>query len=639
MAYNSDYFNLKNWKLTLPVDSKGGTGGEALEIVNLVRYESTHFYDASDRAMVFTGYANGATTSGSEYVRSELREMNGSSLAAWKLSTGGTMTATLKVDQVPRLDNGAHGRIIVGQIHGEDEEPVRLYWDTNKVYFMNDQAGSGNDEMKFTFKNSSGQEPTISIGEKFSYKIDARGDTLRVDIYADGQVYTSTSKLNSVWQSDTFYFKAGLYLGVNEDNGTGMGKVSFYGLDVGHTPGSGLGGLTPGNPPPPQEPEPPVPNPEIAGTNNSETLTGTGDANFIRAKGGNDIVRGQNGNDNIYGDDGNDKLYGDAHNDILYGGAGTDTLDGGIGNDHLIGGTGNDTAAGGDGRDTFIVNRGDQGLTIRDFSVSDGDSLLLKGYSAVDLLLAKFSGNEDAVLTLSDGASIKFEDMSVSGMTGTTLKAEINNIITAFIPGKPILPAEPEHPVIPTPTKVGTGNADKINGSDEKNDVIAGRGGNDTLNGEDGEDRLYGEDGNDTLHGNDDDDHLDGGAGSDTLYGDGDDDVLLGGAGADRLYGDDGEDVLSGGFGQDRLYGGDGDDIFVFSQMPDIHDILADFDARDDRIDIDALLGSKGVASIKEVSGDSRLYVDPDGSGSSKAILIATFDEEISAGKLSSILV
>ncbi|MFD2836365.1 polysaccharide lyase family 7 protein [Azotobacter vinelandii] len=56
---------------------------------------------------------NGATTSGSKYARSELREMKGSERAAWKLSEGGTMTATLEVDKVPqkvRWQPGSGGR-------------------------------------------------------------------------------------------------------------------------------------------------------------------------------------------------------------------------------------------------------------------------------------------------------------------------------------------------------------------------------------------------------------------------------------------------------------------------------------------------------------------------------------------------
>jgi hypothetical protein len=107
---------------------------------------------------------------------------------------------------------------------------------------MNDQAGPDDEEMKFTFKNADGKQPNIALGETFSYMIEARGSKLLVKILADGQEYVSNSKINAVWKSDTFYFKAGVYLGVNENSGHGEGQVSFYGLDFAHKAGDGLGG-------------------------------------------------------------------------------------------------------------------------------------------------------------------------------------------------------------------------------------------------------------------------------------------------------------------------------------------------------------------------------------------------------------
>ena len=120
-------FDLSNWKITLPIDSSGGFGGTAVEVKDLNGYQhSKYFVTANDGAMVFNAPVNGATTSGSSYARSELREMNGADRAAWNLSTGGFMAATLEVDQVPTKTDGTQGRIIVGQIHGQDEELVRL---------------------------------------------------------------------------------------------------------------------------------------------------------------------------------------------------------------------------------------------------------------------------------------------------------------------------------------------------------------------------------------------------------------------------------------------------------------------------------------------------------------------------------
>ncbi|WP_052003450.1 polysaccharide lyase family 7 protein [Microvirga sp. BSC39] len=227
-------FDLSNWKITLPVDANGGISGTAVEVQNLSTYQnSKYFYTAADGAMTFVAAVDGATTSGSSYARSELREMNGTAKAAWNLNTGGFMSATLEVDAAPIRD-GMGGRIIVGQIHGQNDELVRLYWENGKLYFANDHAGSSNAETKFYFVNASGQQPSVSLDERFSYTINAKGDTLEVTIFADGQVYKSVSTINSVWQSDTFYFKAGAYLGANETNGTGYGQTSFYALSFNH---------------------------------------------------------------------------------------------------------------------------------------------------------------------------------------------------------------------------------------------------------------------------------------------------------------------------------------------------------------------------------------------------------------------
>jgi hypothetical protein len=239
MALNSSVapsgnFDLSNWKLTLPVDASGSMSGTAVEVKSLAGYQnSKYFYTGSDGAMVFYAPVEGATTSGSSYARSELREMKGTEKAAWSLSTGGFMSATLEVDAAPNRE-GAGGKIIVGQIHGQDDELVRLYWENGKLYFANDRAGSSNSEVKFYFVNAAGQQPSVSLDERFSYTINAKGSDLEVTVFADGQIYKSVTKINSVWQSDTFYFKAGAYLGANETNGSGYGQTSFYALNFNH---------------------------------------------------------------------------------------------------------------------------------------------------------------------------------------------------------------------------------------------------------------------------------------------------------------------------------------------------------------------------------------------------------------------
>ncbi len=628
MPYNSDRFNLKNWKLTLPVDNKGDILGEALEIRNLDKFESPYFYDAADGAMVFIAHTDGATTSGSTYPRAELREMNGDKRAAWKLSQGGTMTATLKVDEVPAFKNGDPGRLVIGQIHGEDEELIRLYWQNNTVYFINDRAGPGNKEIKFDLTSADGKTPDIALGEKFSYKIDAHGNKLVVEVHANGKVYTSSTSINSIWQSDTLYFKAGIYLAANEDSGSGRAKASFYGLDFGHTQGSGLGGLTPSKP----SDGPPPDSHVITGTKSGNSISGTDANDTVHAAAGNDIVRAKNGNDTLYGEDGDDKLYGASGNDRLFGGTGKDLLDGGAGSD---------TATGGEGADTFVVSRGDGDLRITDFTVSGAkDTLLLRGYTN-DMLKSAYleDSGTDTVLHLSDGATVTFEHLSMADMKLAIFQAFISNKVNAFHPD--ILPSSPDpdpHPPLPTGNS-GTEASDTLIGSDHSNDIISAKGGNDLLNGQDGDDRLSGDAGNDKIIGNDGNDLLNGGTGNDTLYGDDNADTLLGGAGTDDLYGGQGDDKLDGGKGQNHLYGGEGADTFVFSQPPDLYDIIFDFNVAEDKIDIGGLLTENGFATVKTVSGGDGLYVDPDGShGATKAMLVAVFKTEVTEDNLKDIL-
>src|SRR5689334_16883843 len=118
----SGNIDLHNWKLTLPIDSCGVFSETAIEIKNLADYQhAQYFYTGPDGAMVFMAPVEGATTSGSSFARSELREMNGTTKAAWDLTQGGSMSAILEIDAAPVRD-GAGSRLNVGQIHGQDKE-------------------------------------------------------------------------------------------------------------------------------------------------------------------------------------------------------------------------------------------------------------------------------------------------------------------------------------------------------------------------------------------------------------------------------------------------------------------------------------------------------------------------------------
>jgi Ca2+-binding RTX toxin-like protein len=143
----------------------------------------------------------------------------------------------------------------------------------------------------------------------------------------------------------------------------------------------------------------------LLGGDGNDVITDTAGANLIRGGAGADLITGGSGADQISGGDGHDRidaraggnnrLTGDAGNDTLLGGAGHDTVsggagddrlslgagddrgDGGAGNDTLTGGAGVDQLWGGAGADVFEFRPGDGADRIHDFSLAEGDTLVL----------------------------------------------------------------------------------------------------------------------------------------------------------------------------------------------------------------------------------------------------------------------
>ncbi|MBX9913569.1 MAG: type I secretion C-terminal target domain-containing protein, partial [Pseudomonadaceae bacterium] len=176
---------------------------------------------------------------------------------------------------------------------------------------------------------------------------------------------------------------------------------------------------------------------------------------------------------------------------------------------------------------------------------------------------------------------------------------------------------------------LGTSSGETLN-ANGGDDILIGGGGNDTLNAGEGNDILVGGLGNDSLvggSGNDTASYIDSasgvtatmltatGAGTDTLSGmenligsnfadsltgDSSSNILAGLAGMDTLIGDGGNDFLIGGLGNDSLTGGTGADTFVWQAGDSGTDVVTDFVAGTDTLDLSALLDGEAstVASL-----------------------------------------
>ena len=223
----SQYFDLSHWKLTVPVNGSGGIGGVADELpsARLVRYSSPWFQlGQGGRAMVFWAPVSGATTSGSDYPRSELREVldPGNDNVNWTLDDKSVLQAKCMVQQVP----DSTGKVVVGQIHGFQVNPlVKLVYHysdksrTGSVYALIDPTphSKGGD---VTLPLASG----IGLNQAFSYEIDAGSGRLKMRVNGAPWV---TYDVDAPWDDVGMYFKAGVYVQASGASRTDGGKVSF----------------------------------------------------------------------------------------------------------------------------------------------------------------------------------------------------------------------------------------------------------------------------------------------------------------------------------------------------------------------------------------------------------------------------
>src|SRR3954466_5684019 len=132
---------------------------------------------------------------------------------------------------------------------------------------------------------------------------------------------------------------------------------------------------------------------------------------------------------------------------------------------------------------------------------------------------------------------------------------------------------------------------------------------------------FNGTEGNDTITGGADADVINGNGGSDSLLGGDGSDTVRGGAGNDFLSGNAGVDWVEGGTGNDEVRGGSGQDSVAFHEFGAANaDILSDFDAGWDNIQLDAAAFTQIGATGRMGAGDARFFAgtaahDADGRG------------------------
>ena len=138
-------------------------------------------------------------------------------------------------------------------------------------------------------------------------------------------------------------------------------------------------------------------------------------------------------------------------------------------------------------------------------------------------------------------------------------------------------------------------------------EIVHADGGNDTLNGGEGNDILFGGAGGDTLNGGEGNDQMSGDSGEDKMFGGAGDDDMSGGLGDDYLQGGEGQNTMDGGLGDDRLKGGDEADEISGGDGNDTVWASGGDDTVDGGAGADTLAGGDGNDTIDGGQDDDKL--------------------------------
>jgi Ca2+-binding RTX toxin-like protein len=303
----------------------------------------------------------------------------------------------------------------------------------------------------------------------------------------------------------------------------------------------------------------------ILGQGGDDSIDGGGGADSISGDRGRDTLRGGAGRDSIdggpsadliFGGDDPDTIYGEQSPDTISGGNGADSINGGSGADVINGDSGNDRIQGGQGSDTLHGGPGNDKLFSMPIYNFDND--FVYGDSGLDSAMAdefdtEFSIELPTIYLETNQAPNAIvillgtlDDQISLSQKGTDLLIAINGRAYKESLG-----------FVDVVSIYGGAGKDSITLSDSIDPTIRlevyGEGGNDTINGNDGEmNRLYGGKGNDLINGNGGQDEIEGDDGNDTVNGGDGDDVLFGGRG---------HDIIDGGKGTDAAFTYDKDAV------------------------------------------------------------------------------
>ncbi|PZR21935.1 MAG: alginate lyase [Citrobacter freundii] len=224
--YPADVLNLTNWKITVPFDGPdSGTTADEISQPALATYSIDPWFknNSTNTGVIFRANTGGATTSGSGYPRSELREMtnNGATNASWSSGSG---IHTMEIDQAITHLPDVKKHIVAGQIHDADDDVIVFRLENQKLFI--DINGSDGPTLTSSYV----------LGTRFKVKFVVQNNQTKC-YYNDVLIYTHNQTYSGA------YFKAGAYTQSSCKSGgnpgptescDAYGEVVIYGLSVSH---------------------------------------------------------------------------------------------------------------------------------------------------------------------------------------------------------------------------------------------------------------------------------------------------------------------------------------------------------------------------------------------------------------------
>lgn len=216
----STVLNLTNWKLTLPIDTSHAGSPDEIKQPELATFTLNPYFrlNSSKNGVIFRANVNGATTSGSQYPRSELREMtnSGKQNASWSNTIG---THTMTIRQAITHTPSVKPDVVAGQIHDASDDVVMVRLEGKRLFVESDGEAIGE------------LDGNYSLGTVFTVQMLAAGGHIKV-------YYNGEQKVDFIKAGSGFYFKAGCYTQSNVSRGDApdaYGEVVIYSLQVSHT--------------------------------------------------------------------------------------------------------------------------------------------------------------------------------------------------------------------------------------------------------------------------------------------------------------------------------------------------------------------------------------------------------------------